>query len=614
MDTYDLLSKISFYSEKSAILHRKYHDNLRYYDGDPDIVQKPSYSENEFAESYTTKDAMDVVEWCLPTILSVVTDEDTISINATTERDVKAEEYLKRAVTYFLRRKNDYFTICNDTLRDGLIYGLCVAKYMWKRDDIVEEREYRGITDVEQFQAGLPDNAVVESIDPDPEDDYNSYIAKVKFITPNEYPFIEPIPPEEVIFDPSVKDFNAIPFLAHRILLHPHEIAEKYGWDKWKEIQELHNMYMKARESTGTIENIRLKRLIDIIGWDNIYDKDNQLYVIYECYYKKPQGNKFVDWVTILCGDVVLFDGENAYGRPPFIIAPLIKREHRLVGVALVDLVKDLQELRTFLTRQILVNLFKTNYRRWFYLRGTIDETAFQQPEANQLIPFVIPIEGTVDKVIFPEPVPPLPREVLSVYELLNVEKDYHTGVPRAFTGVNPKVLNRTFAGQAQQIQQAGLRMQLIAKTYSELFLKPLHEAVVDMLLKFLSRPISIRYFDEFIEINPDNIKGDFDVTVNVGLSNTRELSIMYLQQLLQLIASIPPDTGIVTPQNLYNLIKQLIKTMGYKNADEFITNPANTPQGQQPVQIPQQPVREQQPPPPESPQPPFDLNVMRPK
>jgi hypothetical protein len=48
---------------------------------------------------------------------------------------------------------------------------------------------------------------------------------------------------------------------------------------------------------------------------------------------------------------------------------------------------------------------------------------------------------------------------------------------------------------------------------------------------------------------------------------------VQQMQQLLALYGQVA-STGIVTPQNFYYAMKELIKAMGFKNTDDFVTQP----------------------------------------
>jgi alpha-glucosidase (family GH31 glycosyl hydrolase) len=99
--------------------------------------------------------------------------------------------------------------------------------------------------------------------------------------------------------------------------------------------------------------------------------------------------------------------------------------------------------------------------------------------------------------------------------------------------------------------------------------------------LKNATRSEKIKLNNEWVTVNPREWVARMNMTITVGLgSGTRESRIQQLMQLAGLQAQ-GVQVGIVTPKNLYNTGKRISEELGYKNTDEFWTDPAK--QQQQP-------------------------------
>jgi hypothetical protein len=115
-----------------------------------------------------------------------------------------------------------------------------------------------------------------------------------------------------------------------------------------------------------------------------------------------------------------------------------------------------------------------------------------------------------------------------------------------------------------------------MARLIAEMGVSPLVSDLVDLNIRFLKKKTAIRYLNKWVEINPDNIIGKYDCLVNVGLgTGNKDRTIVYMQQLLGLYAQVA-KSGVptVTPTNVYNAMKELIKAMGFRNVDDFVTDP----------------------------------------
>jgi hypothetical protein len=91
----------------------------------------------------------------------------------------------------------------------------------------------------------------------------------------------------------------------------------------------------------------------------------------------------------------------------------------------------------------------------------------------------------------------------------------------------------------------------------------------------------------------PDNLVGDYDVVVQVGIgTGNKDTIIAQMQQLLGIYAQIfKSGIPIVGPDNVYNAMKELVKAMGYRNTDDFVTNPGQIQAVQQLVMSVEQAV-----------------------
>jgi len=117
----------------------------------------------------------------------------------------------------------------------------------------------------------------------------------------------------------------------------------------------------------------------------------------------------------------------------------------------------------------------------------------------------------------------------------------------------------------------------MMARLIAEMGVAPLVTDVVDLNIRFLKKKTSVRYLNSWKDISPDNIIGKYDSIVNVGLgTGNKQQTIVNVQQLLGLYAQIQKaGVPIVTPQNVYNAMKELIKAMGFRNTADFVSDPA---------------------------------------
>lgn len=567
--------KISEISQKLSVINAQRAEALRYYQASPSVVP---YKEGR--SRAVTTDLSDTVEWAMPALLEIFCGQDkSIAIEPAEGTDVKAAELLDMLISYQLQVRNNWYLICHDWFKDAMLGKMGIVKYSWYREEKRIKKLYEELSEEEyKVLASRPDINIVsvkqryanaEEIEEGVESAASLYDVEAEFIKDDEYPKIQVIPPEDFGCDPNVTSIDDAPFIFHRIYLQPWMAKKIYGDFVRAKWDELPRGQMIGESDMMAIQQKEVRN--QVLGATTYtYDEYKDLLIIYECYYYNADGEPRM---AILCGNDVLWEGENIYGRPPFVAITPVKLSHKILGLSVADLVQETQRLRTILLRQIIDNLYQSNYRRYFVDPERVNMADFLDLNTTNA---AIRTKGDPKLAAMPELKAPLPPEVFQFWEMLQIERDYHSGIPRSYQGVLPSVAHRTARGQNQQIQLASQRIQAIARLIAEMGMKPLINHVIDMNIKFLKKKTSIRYLNEWIEIDPDNIIGKYDVKVSVGLGvPDKETIIVQAQQLLGIYAQlVRSGVSVVNAQNVYNLLAKMLNAMNIKNVQDYITDP----------------------------------------
>jgi hypothetical protein len=97
-----------------------------------------------------------------------------------------------------------------------------------------------------------------------------------------------------------------------------------------------------------------------------------------------------------------------------------------------------------------------------------------------------------------------------------------------------------------------------------------------------------IRLRGEWVAMDPREWRNGFDTCINVGLgTGSKDQQVAHLTNLLALQQQ-GLQIGVATPENIYQGAAELIKAMGFKSPDKFLTDPAKS-QPQQPQPDPEQ-------------------------
>ena len=580
-----LLEQISLIKEDMDKLNNDRVDAMAYYRSDPSIVELvPNRSKA------TTTDMLDTIEWAKPALLEVfASGDEACSLEPKTEADTEAVQNMDLLVNHQLKVRNNWFMVLCDWLDDCLKLKTGWLKYQWYKEIKEYDKEYVGLNEDEYQAKKIEKTGVITAESSRPDQDATLsptapmagmpppqpmlYDITMHYRIEDEYPLIEAIPAEDFGFPVRCRSVEDFKFCYHKAPYPKWKMIQLFGEKKFKEVEDA-----KGKQSDDKADDqVKVARLEDLGGDTFFYDEKTGEYWVYECFYKDEKDG--TPMVVPMCADVVMSGPiKNKYRKPPFHGITPIKMAHRVAGFSMFDLIKQLQQIRTAMLRQILDNVYFANNRRYF---GDSERMNVDDYLNNNFPGALVRTMGDPHNAVMPEEKAPIPPETFQFWEMLNVEKDYHSGVPRSFQGVNPNILNKTWRGQNEQVSQASQRILMMARLIAEMGVAPLVRDIVDLNLWFLKKKQAVKFLHSWKEISPDQIVGQSDCIVNVGLgTSNKQQTIVFMQQLLGIYQQIQSaGVRVVTPINVFNALKELVRAMGLRNVGDFTTDPKFTEQ-----------------------------------
>lgn len=520
-------------------------------------------------------DVADTIEWALPSLMKVFTGSDeVITIAGVTEEDDTKAETMQELLVYQLQRQNKFFPVLYNWIKDSLITGMGIIKCYWERTEGYTTEQT--VLNNESLQALIQTGVNVTDIQgPDRFGDF-TVTYQLPYYVKNA-PKIENILISEFIYSPDAKSLEDANFVAHK--------------------RKVTMSYLREREAQGVYANIDDIRVnsgyngivvdqVEEVTGDNYVDiiKDEQLarqeVVIYECYTKIDVNNDGIleDMIITICGDTIIRMEQNYMGRHPFFAISPTKDPHRIwVKRSYAELIGELQDLKVALTRQIMQNVALTNDPKML-----LDESAINIDDFVQGRKVIRMKAGhSLNEVAMPMSVTPLAPQTFQFLEYLEGQKENRTGITRYNQGLDANSLNKTATGISAILGQSAQRLELVARMFAETGLYELFRFMVSLNQKFIDQQTVIRLTNKELKINPEDLDGSFDLIVNAGISiATKESTIMATQTLLTALMQANAGGYMVsTPENIYNLFKKWIESIGFKNYGDFITDPNITQQ-----------------------------------
>lgn len=553
-------------------------DAMKCYDGEEYIKKVKGRS-----QMYTT-DLADTIEWVMPKLIQIFAGGDEVTkLAPATRNDVEAAENQNEIINHQLKRKNKWFVLCNDWFRDALGQKIGVVKYQWKNEEKFVDKTYEGMSDMEieaklqepgtkLLERELSVDSIVQEVSDSVATDEGveppppappTYDVRIRYTIKDEFPEVLPVPPNDFGMPIDTTDIETCPFCYHMVRMHKWEVEKLWGKAF---AEDLETMVERWDDNTDAYLSEKFK---DLGGRDFLYDEKEDMYIAYECYFNDPETG--VQMRAVIAGDQFAEYDINDYGKPPFRIITPIKMSHRLIGRDYYDMLKQIQKIRTVLLRQLLDNVYFSNNGRYIVDPTKVNINDFM----NGNIPGGI-IRGKADGVQ-PLAHTPLDSWVFNLMESIYSERENRTGVTRYSQGTEATSLNKTFRGLVALQQAADIRVEFIARCFAEMGVAPLVKDLVDLNIRYLTAPVAVRIAEDWKEIHPDNIIGNFDIIVNVGIgTGNKEIIVQQMQQLLGLQMQLQ-QVGIATPANMHTSMKELVRAMGYRNVEEYTTDPQIT-------------------------------------
>ncbi|MCI4437103.1 MAG: hypothetical protein JHC33_09880 [Ignisphaera sp.] len=549
----------------------------------------PFGNEVEGRSQVVSYDVQDTIESALPQLLKVfVAGDKVVTFDPKGPEDQDAADQETDYVNHVVMEKNAGFNIFYVWFKDALLSKNGYVKVYTETEDEMEEVEYSGLTDAQlQMLASDDKTEVLEhTAYPDPSVDIAMlqqqammnnqdpmsimqpmlHDVKLKVTESKDSIKIKNVAPENIMVsvDTTGPSLNDARFVQHRELMAVADIAEAFNLSESK-VEGIMSDIRSVFEQESNARDIYSEEFDRAVDEDDALVKDT---------YIKINGER---WRYVVLGNEIIYKEKCEY-VPFACITPMIM-PHRHIGRSYSDLTQDIQMIKSTLLRGQLDNMYLANNGRYAISdRVNLDDMLTSRPGG------IVRVSGEPGSAIMPLQHPPLPASTFSMVEYMDSMKEKRTGITAYNQGLDSNSLNKTASGVAQIMSAAQQRIELVARTFAETGDKDLFQLVHKLVRTTLTKPDIIRLRNRWVEVDPREWKARKDMSISVGLgAGNKDQQLMHLTTILQMQKEAI-QIGITSPEKIYNALAKLTQNAGFKNPEEFWTNPANTPEqeGQQ--------------------------------
>lgn len=273
----------------------------------------------------------------------------------------------------------------------------------------------------------------------------------------------------------------------------------------------------------------------------NFKDKARKNIVAYEYwgFYDVNGDGKLVPFVATWVGNVLIRMEENPFpdNKIPVVAIPYMPLKKKIYGETDATLLTDSQSIVGALSRGVLDSLARTANGQRGYPKGLLDST--NQRRYDQGLDFQYnPSSGDPRNSIIESRFPDLPPSALNFMSLQHQEAESLTGVKSFTGGLSGDSYGRVVAGIQGLLDASSKREMAILRRLAQ-GMKEIGSKFIAMNSLFLNEEEVVRVTNEkFITIRREDLKGNFDLIVDISTTEIDEAKANDLSMMLQTIGN----------------------------------------------------------------------------
>lgn len=545
---------------------------LKYYLGEPFGNERKGKSQ------VVSRDIQETVDWIMPSLLKVFSSGDcVVRYDPQGQTDVDQAEQETEYVNYLFTRKNKGFTILHDWFQDALMMKTGVVK-VW----VEEENEPRF-----DYYTGLTEDMILDILSEpytellgQQQDFDGTYRIKIKCSKPKRHIKCAAIPPEEFLIDRDARCLEDARFCAHRKEM---SVSELRAMGVPEDVIEglPYDTFDLTESSPERITRDFWDGSGDFPYQAGVEHEANRKVWVSECYVELDvDGDGIAELRKVLVSGNYVISNDEASCRP-FAVLSAHRIAHKFYGMSIYDKIKDIQEIRSTLMRNILDNVYRLNTGRYQVLEGQVNLDDLTTNEAAGIVR-VKSMNAVSDL-----PTPALSGDVYQMLDRLEADRGKRTGVTDRSRGLDSNTLHSNQAATSvnQMMTAAEQQIDLIARMFAETGVKDLFQLLHDYAIKYQDQEEVFELRGKYIPVNPSSWRERYDLVVTVGIGNmNKDQQLLHLSRMFEMAQAIVANNGLgvlITEKGLYNMLTEMSKNAGYRDYSRFWQDP-DSPEAQQ--------------------------------
>lgn len=348
-------------------------------------------------------------------------------------------------------------------------------------------------------------------------------------------PTIEIQNPANIFPDPGCNgDFNKALFLVRTFVTNRAELKKDGNYINLDLLDDDINSdidsssdYTSNQQSHFNFSDLTRKRLVayEYWGYYDIYDNNTLVPIV-------------VTWI----GDTIIRIEESPYPdkKLPFVFVPYLSVRNSLYGEPDASILEDNQSILGAITRGMIDLLGKSANAQQGMAKGFLDpynKDRFEKGLNYEFNP-VMPVNTGIFQHTFPE----IPQTAIILAQMQQQEAESQTGVKAFSGGISGESYGKVAAGIRGALDASSKREMAILRRMAKGIIE-IGNKIIALNSEFLSEDEVIRVTNsQFIPINREDLKGNFDLLVDIS---TPEIDNSKAQDLGFMLQTIGPNLDI---------------------------------------------------------------------
>jgi len=459
------------------------------------------------------------------------------NVKPRTFEDKQSARQNELVLNYQFNTKLNKVKLIDDFVRSTVDDGTCIVQVGWERNTVIVTEDapvysYYPVTSADQVEVikqalelkGSDPRQYEESVPDELKEAVNYYLeteqAVVVMVTGSQKVDIEHVmenkptvvihDPENVVIDPSCNgDLSKALFVV--VSFETHKAALMKESDRYKNLDKIN------WESAATPNDP--EHVTQIPAEFQFKDVARKKVLAYEYwgFYDIDGNGTLTPIVATWVGDTIIRMELNPFpdNKLPFILVPYLPIKRELYGETDAELLEDNQAIQGAVVRGMIDVMGKSANGQMGMAKGMLDplnKRRFENGQDYEFNPAANPA-GNIINHVYPE----IPGSAMTMIALQDQQAEALTGVKSFSGGISGATYGDVATGVKSALDAASKREMAILRRLAKGVVE-LGEKIIAMNSVFLSEEEVIRITnDEFVTIKREDLKGNFDLIVDIS-------------------------------------------------------------------------------------------------